>query len=176
MNSEPFFVRGDRLTVSSTHAASIKLPVVSTHLSGKHLLNLKHCAEEPKHNVRRCGCVRHIMRFSQSMHSCAPKCFQAGVEATTEPRRLSPNKLQKRSQTMKEPSVCVSTAAHPVCVCSVFRPVAAAHNKNRCLIDSLISLTVSLVIYARSEPAERRFSLSPCHVLLPKNERCVCFL
>lgn len=39
VNTEPFFIRGDWLTVSSTHAASIKLPVVSTHLSGKHLLN-----------------------------------------------------------------------------------------------------------------------------------------
>lgn len=98
VNTELFFVRGDRLTVSSTRAASIKLPVVSTHLSGKHLLNPEHCAEEPKHNVWRCGCVRHIMRFSESMHSCAPKCFQAGLEATTEPRRLSPNKLQKLSK------------------------------------------------------------------------------
>lgn len=112
-NTEALFIRGDRLTVSSTHAASIKLPVVSTHLSGKHPLNLDHCAEEPKHNVRRCGCVRPIMRFSQSMHSCAPKCFQAGLEATTEPQRLSPNKLQKRSKTMKEASVCASTTAHP---------------------------------------------------------------
>lgn len=60
VNTEPFFIRGDWLTVSSTHAASIKLPFVSTHLSGKHLLNPKHCAEEPKHNVWRCGCVRHI--------------------------------------------------------------------------------------------------------------------
>lgn len=89
VNTEPFFIRGDRLTVSSTHAASIKLPVVSTHLSGKHLLNPDHCAEEPKHNVWRCGRVRHIMRFSQSMHSCTPKCFQAGFEATTGPQRLS---------------------------------------------------------------------------------------
>lgn len=145
-NTEPFFIRGDRLTVSSTHAASIKLPVVSTHLSGKYLLNPEHCAEEPKHNVWRCGCVRHIMRFSQSMHSCAPKCFQAGLEATTEHRRLSPNKLQKLLKTMKESSVCAPTTAHPVCVLSL-RPVAAAHNKNRCLIDSLISPMVSRVIY-----------------------------
>lgn len=120
MNTEPFFIGGDWLTVSSTHAASIKLPVVSTHLSGKHLLNPKHCAEEPKQNVWRCGCVRHIMRFSQSMHSCAPKCFQAGMEATTEPRRLSPNKLQKLSKTHERVSVCAPTTAHPVCARPLF--------------------------------------------------------
>lgn len=118
VNTEPFFIRGDRLTVSSTHAASIKLPVVSTHLSGKHLLNSEHCAEEPKHNVRRCGCVRHIMRFSQSMHSCAPKCFQAGFEATTEPQRLSPNKLQKLKNHERVFSLCSHYS--PPCVRAFF--------------------------------------------------------
>lgn len=173
-NTEPFFIRGDRLTVSSTHAASIKLPVVSTHLSGKYLLNPEHCAEEPKHNVWRCGCVRHIMRFSQSMHSCAPKRFQAGLEATTEHRRLSPNKLQKLLKTMKESSVCAPTTAHPVCVLSL-RPVAAAHNKNRCLIDSLISPMVSRVIYVWSKLAEHHFLRLPvtsfCQTLKKKKKK-----
>lgn len=129
VNTEPFFIRGDRLTVSSTHAASIKLPVVSTHLSGKHLQNHPQRAEEPKHNVWRCGCVRHIMHFSQSMHSCAPKCFQAGFKATTEPQRLSPNKLQKLSKTMKESSVCAPTIAHPVCLLSFLACGSGAQQK-----------------------------------------------
>lgn len=34
---EPLFILGDQQTDSSTHAASIKLPVVSTHLSGNRL-------------------------------------------------------------------------------------------------------------------------------------------
>lgn len=118
VNTEPFFLRGDRLTVSSTRAASIKLPVVSTHLSGKHLLNPEHCAEEPKHNVWRRGCVGHLMHFTQSMRSCAPNWFQAGFEATTEPRHLPPNKLQKLSETTKESSACAPTTAHPACVLS----------------------------------------------------------
>lgn len=77
-----------------------------------------------------------------------PKCLHAGLKATTEPQRLSLNKLQIEKRNHERPfSPC--SCHSPVCV--LFPACGSNTHRNRCLIDWLRPERVSKVIYVWSE-------------------------
>lgn len=144
-NAEPLF--GNWHTDWSTQAASIKLPVVSTCVSDKHLLNLM-CGITKTYNSG--GAVQmfyaHSYIQNASLLDSKPK-HNLGVCVWT----------QCRNSINHERLLSLCFHCSPSCVCVLLsKPVAVTHNRHRCLIDSLQPDRVSEVIYVWSE-------LAVCH-------------